>query len=67
MKIKSIYYNKDNTQIAVGLENGKFNIYDITDSSLAKKEPVLVYEAKNNYGEIVDVMYKYGSLMNYMY
>lgn len=67
VKIKSIYYNKDNTQIAVGLENGKFNIYDITDSSLAKKEPVLVYEAKNNYGEIVDVMYKYGSLMNYMY
>ena len=64
VKITSIHYNKENTQIAVGLENGKFYIYDITDLSLAGGEPVLVYEATENYGKIVDVIYKYGTLIN---
>lgn len=64
VKIASIHYNKECTQIAVGLENGKFYIYDITDPSLAGGEPVLVYEATENYGKIVDVIYKYGTLLN---
>ena len=66
VRITSIQSNKDNNQIAVGLENGKFYIYDITDKSLAGGEPQLVYEAETNFGKIVDVIYKYGTLLNYM-
>ncbi len=65
-KITSIQYNRDNTQIAVGLKNGKFYIYDITDRSLASGEPQLVYEAQTNFGKIVDVIYKYGTLLTYI-
>lgn len=67
VRIASIHFNKDNTQLAVGLENGKFMIYDITDVALAKGEPVLLYEGKNDFGKIVDVIYKYGTMMNAFY
>ena len=63
-EIAAIHPNKGYTQLGVGLKNGTFMLFDITDATFISGQPELIY-SKSGFGEVVDVIYRYGVRKEY--
>ena len=57
-RIVSIHPVVENNELGVGLENGTFVLFDVSETVLASGQSVELYR-KDGFGRIVDVIYKY--------
>ncbi|MEA5006839.1 MAG: PKD-like family lipoprotein [Rikenellaceae bacterium] len=62
--VTAIESNSDKNQIGVGLDNGEFHIFNISNEILASGIPTTVVKV-TNLGKVVDVQYKYGNYKNF--
>lgn len=61
-EITDIQLNKGSTTLGVGLKDG-FVVYDVDEETIVNGEVKILHEVKN-IGEVVDVIYRYGSPSN---
>ena len=57
-RIASIHPVVENNELGVGLENGTFVLFDVSEEVLALGQSVELYRI-DGFGRIVDVIYKY--------
>jgi len=57
-EITSIHPNKGFTELGLGLKDGTFVLFDITDEVFISGQPKVIYSTEG-LGEIVDVIYRY--------
>lgn len=63
-KVTAIESNSNKDQIAVGLDNGEFYVFNVSNEVLASGAPSLITKVEN-LGKVVAVQYKYGNFNNY--
>jgi len=61
--VTAIESNSDKDQIGVGLDNGEFHIFNVSNEVLASGIPTTVVKVVN-LGKVVDLQYKYGNSKN---
>lgn len=61
-EITDLQLNKGSTALGVGMKNG-FVVYSVTETVLNNKEVKILHEV-GNIGEVIDVIYRYGSPSN---
>lgn len=59
--IAAIHPIKGNQQMAVGMQDGEFLLYDVTDATFISGQPKLMKSISGFGDRIVDVIYRYGA------
>jgi len=62
--ITAIESNSEKNQIGVGLDNGEFYVFNVTNEVLASGTAQIIAKA-TNLGKVVDLQFKYGSNKNF--
>lgn len=62
--VTAIESNPNKDQIGVGLDNGEFYVFDVTNEVLASGSSSTILKVEN-LGKIVDLQYKYGNYSNF--
>jgi len=62
--VTAIESNSAKNQIGVGLDNGEFYVFDVTNEVLASGTSKIIAKA-TNLGKVVDLQFKYGNIGNF--
>lgn len=62
--ITAIDSNSNKDLIAIGMDNGEFHVFDVSNEILASGSPATIVKVEN-LGKVVDIQYKYGNFANF--
>lgn len=62
--VTTLESNSSKDQIGVGLDNGEFYVFDVTNEVLASGTPSTLHKVEN-LGKIVDIQFKYGNYSDF--